>query len=51
MKWYNIKFEKQVFVKFPLSKHTYVWKRIIGVQVGNWFIGAVKGNHAEEYIK
>lgn len=43
MKWLNFKFTN-LRVTFHLeTDRCYGWKQITGIQIGDWFIGAIKG--------
>lgn len=48
MKWYNYKFDK-LGVTMHLNKDMkFIWKRIVGVQIGSVFIGLIKGDPAND---
>lgn len=49
MKWLNMGFTA-LPVTFHLRKdRTFLWQRITGIQIGDWFIGVIKGHYANEY--
>ena len=48
MKFYNNKFKRLLVDLHLQSICRFNWRRIIGVQIGNWFFGAIKGGRYEE---
>lgn len=47
MKFYNFRFIRGYRVTHHLlDDRTYLWNRIHGLQIGDWFFGAIKGRIA-----
>lgn len=41
--WYNFRFRVPVNLVWPMGESQV--ERLIGLQVGQWFIGGIKGNY------
>lgn len=49
-RWYLFNSRRGFPVTFHLlTNHRVIWKRVIGVQVGLWFIGAVRSDDPPEW--
>ena len=45
MNLYNSKFDNLKVDIHLRNKMSFIWTRITGIQIGNWFIGVIKGRN------
>ena len=51
MRLFNLKYNHGFPVTMQLiNKHVFKWDRVYGVQIGNWFIGGIRGHKIQEEI-